>query len=166
MAPTPPILLYVHAQEKVRTLQCEAIPEPGCPITVSQARTELDLDPFGAPLAARIYIDYANSSQQEVAAVKFRIRFVDPQGNDRGTFHAPDAFLAPPGAVRSQKWKYERVDPRITDLKIRVLQVRFADGSSWQSAKMQELANPPGSTGSSTGPQDGAGSDKAPTATP
>lgn len=136
---------YVNAQEpvKVRPLQAEFLAEPGSPIDVTLAKTELDLDPFDIPLASRIYIDYKNISDRPVSAVKFRIRFTDESGKDRGTFHAPDMSPIGPGQQRSQKWRHEKVDPRSTQIKVRALQVKFADGSSWQSTKMQELAQPP-----------------------
>lgn len=170
----PHTFSYVQAQEKVRSLQSEFILEPGCPINVSGVRTELDLDPFNAPFDARIYIDYVNNSDRPVGAVKFRVRFCDAQGNDRGTFHAPDIALSMPGGTHSQKWKYEKVDPRTASVKIRALQVKFQDGTSWQSAKMQELAIPPGQelqvpagqSSPDSGADAGSQSDKAPGASP
>ncbi len=156
MPPAP--TYYVNAQEpvKVRPLQAEFLAEPGSPIDVTLAKTELDLDPFDIPLASRIYIDYKNISDRQVAAVKFRIRFTDESGKDRGTFHAPDMSLLGPGMQKSQKWRHERVDPRSTQIKVRALQVKFADGSTWQSSKMSELAQPP-SSGSMEAPPQGNG---------
>ncbi|HEY9785268.1 MAG TPA: hypothetical protein V6D17_07695 [Candidatus Obscuribacterales bacterium] len=112
---------------------------------VTSGRSELDLDPFDVPISARIYIDYKNNSDRPVTAVKFRIRFTDHTGKDRGTFHAPDMSPAPLGAgqVISAKWKHEKVHPATMSMKIRVLQAKYQDGGSWQSARMAELANPP-----------------------
>ncbi len=123
---------------------------------VASARTELDLDPFGAPIDARTYVDYKNVSNRPIAAVKFRIRFYDAEGKDRGTFHAPDARLVEPGGQGSQKWKTERVDPRIVTVKMRALEVKFADGSSWQSTKLPELVQPAGADGGGAVPGGGA----------
>lgn len=102
-------------------------------------RGELDLDPFDVPIDARIYIDYKNNSDRAISAVKFRIRFMDFENNDRGTFHAPDMELLAPGATGNEKWKHDRVDPRATSIKVRILQVKYQDGSNWLSAKMSEL---------------------------
>lgn len=105
-------------------------------------RVDLDLDAFDAPMTARIYIDYKNIADRPIAGVKFRIRFSDDSGKDRGTFHAADAAVLVPGEARSQKWKHERIDPRSTVLKVRVLKVKFADGSEWLSNKVSEITAP------------------------
>ncbi len=132
------------AQDTVRKLNVESVSEDGCPVAVAQARTELDLDPFGAPRDARIYVDYKNTSEKAIAAVKFRVRFYDQDGKDRGTFHAPDARAVEPAGQGAQKWRLDRIDPRTAMVKMRVLEVRFADGSSWQSVKMSEVVQPVG----------------------
>lgn len=102
----------------------------------------MDLDPFDAPIDARIYISYRNIAERPISAVKFRIRLTDDTGKDRGTFHAPDATSVGPGQERQQKWRRDRIDPLTTSMKVRVLQVRYIDGSTWDSVKMQELAQP------------------------
>lgn len=129
-------------QSKVRTLTVQFVPEAECPIYVTAARTELDLDPFGAPMDARTYVDYKNVSDRPLVAVKFRVGFYDQDGKNHGTFHAPDGRSIEPGGQGSQKWRSEKVDPRTTAVKMRVLEVRFADGSSWQSIKMKEVVQP------------------------
>lgn len=91
-------------------------------------------------MSSRIYFDYKNSSSKPVSAVKFRVRFVDGENKDRGTFHAVDSFYLMPGGDRSQKWKRDfTLHPEVSGLKIRVLQVKYADGETWESSKMQEL---------------------------
>lgn len=137
-----PINVYGQVPGKVRSLDVEFVPEPGCPVAVTSGRAELDLDPFDVPIDARIYIDYKNISERAITAVKFRLRFTDPEMKDRGTWHAPDMELLAPGASGTEKWKHERVDPRITSLKVRILQVKFQDNTNWMSVKMSELAAP------------------------
>ena len=133
---------YAQSAEKVRPIPSDFISEQGCPVTLSASRTELDLDPFDSPIDARLYFSYRNVSARPVAAVKFRVRFIDNTGKDLGTFQAPDGALLEPGGERSQKWKTDRVYPGAVALKVRVLEVKYADGSLWQSAKMQEIPRP------------------------
>lgn len=96
-------------------------------------------------MSARIYIDYKNSSDRPVAAVKFRVRFVDGENKERGTFHAVHNAYIGPGASGTEKFKRDfTLHPAVVGLKVRVLQVKFSDGNVWQSTKMQELAAPPG----------------------
>ena len=127
----------------------------------------MEVDSFAAPLACRIYIDYMNVSQKPVQGVKFRLGYVDREGKVRGTFHAPDGRELGPGAQLSHKWRGEKVDPRTVLVKIRVLTVRYADGTIWESEKMKDVAKPPGadsgggadaaeSSGGTAGPEPGA----------
>lgn len=147
-----PINVYGQVPGKVRSLDVEFVPEPGCPVAVTNGRAELDLDPFDVPIDARIYIDYKNISQRAISAVKFRLRFTDPEMKDRGTWHAPDMELLAPGATGTEKWKHEKIDPRATALKVRILQVKYQDNSNWMSVKMSELASPgPGATSGGAG---------------
>lgn len=98
-------------------------------------RTELDLDPFDAPVDARIYIDYKNIGQKPIAAVKFRLRFVDDSGNNKGTFQAADGTLVQPGEQGSQKFRENRVYPNVSSVMARVLTVKYLDGQLWESTK-------------------------------
>lgn len=108
------------------------------------------MDPFDAPMSSRIYADYKNTSERAISAVKFRIRFVDGEGTERGTFHAVDQAYVAGGGTKGHKWKRDfTLDPRVVAMKARVLQVKFAEGGDWQSAKMQELI--PGSPASTAG---------------
>jgi len=133
-------------QEKA--LNVDFFPEAGCPIALSSVRSVLDIDPFGAPTASKIYLTYQNNSSSAVTAVKFRCRYSDAEGKDRGTFHAIDSFNVAPGQSRSHKWKRESaLYPKISGFQIRVLQVKLADGTLWESVKMQELANQQNSGG-------------------
>src|SRR5215471_6113491 len=66
----------------LREMMTEFVPEPGCPVSVSAARTEIEVDPFGAPMASRIYITYRNDSSKAMAGVRFRVRFSDETGKD------------------------------------------------------------------------------------
>ncbi len=162
------ILLFVHCSsvyaqsgQKVRSISCEFVPEDQCPVDMASVRCELDLDPFDAPMSSRIYADYKNTSQRSISAVKFRIRFVDAEGVERGTFHAVDSAYVAAGGVKGHKWKRDfTLDPRVVAMKVRVLQVKYAEGGDWQSVKMQELAQPSaaaptGGSSSATSPEPG-----------
>jgi hypothetical protein len=131
----PGISSYAQTANKVRIIRSEFVPEAGCPVSVAGLRTELDLDPFDAPLDARIYVDYKNIGQKPIAAVKFRLRFTDNSGNDVGTFQASDGAMLAPDQESSQKFREEKIDPLSSGLKLRVLLVKYGDGQLWQSTK-------------------------------
>jgi len=151
-----PYLSNAQTSEKVRTLPAQIVSEAGCPIAMVSTRAELDLDPFNAPIDARVYITYRNVADKPIEAAKFRIRLVDDTGNELQTFQAPEQGLTPPGADHAAKWKREQIDPHATQLQVRALQIRFADGSTWESVKMKELAQP-------SGPNPQAGAQPPPT---
>ncbi len=148
--------------EKVRTIGSQFFQENGCPVAVTATRAELDLDPFDAPLDARIYLTYRNISDRTIDAVKFRIRLSDNYGKDLGTFHAPDSGLLAAGQERTQKYKREKIYPSTTTMQIRVLQAHYADGNMWNSTKMQELVDPHGGGTPAAAP----GTDGTPPANP
>lgn len=154
--------VYAQSGQKVRSISCEFVPEDQCPVDMASVRCELDLDPFDAPMSSRIYADYKNTSQRSISAVKFRIRFVDAEGVERGTFHAVDSAYVAAGGVKGHKWKRDfTLDPRVVAMKVRVLQVKYAEGGDWQSVKMQELAQP-----SAAAPTGGSSSAASPDAVP
>lgn len=134
-----PAPLEVTTPQKEITI--DFVKEAGCPIvtTDSNTRAVLDLDPFGAPKDARIYISFKNNSERPVAAVKFRLRYVNTRGEDLGTFHAAQAVILGPGAEARGKWKGTRIHPDTCALKLRVLQVRYSDGTQWNSVKTESL---------------------------
>jgi hypothetical protein len=136
---------------ELKRLSPDFVGEPGCPVVAVGARTELEVDGFGAPIAARHYVDYRNVGNRPIAAVKFRIGYIDDAGKIRGTFHAPDSRMVEPGGQASQKWRGEKVDPRTSGIKMRVLQVKFSDGELWESVKAREVANPQASGGGNPG---------------
>lgn len=146
------VSIIAYAQTPAaKEVQTGLVPENGCPVSISSARTEFELDPFGTPLASRIYLTYKNDSDKAVAGVKFRIRFVDPSGKDRGTFQAPHAQEVQPGSTGTEKWRHEKVDPRATEAKVRVLMVKFSDGSIWQTGKLpQDIVMPQPQAGSAS----------------
>lgn len=133
---------YAQTTPQLKSLTPEFIPEAGSPVEVTSAKVDLEVDSFDAPIAARVYLDYRNVGDKVINAVKFRVGYIDGQGKVRGTFHAPDANILGPGSSASQKWRGERVDPRVRQVKVRTLQVKFADGSEWQSAKMNSVVTP------------------------
>lgn len=134
------VYTYAQAGEKVREFAGSFVAEDGCPVSVNSVRTALDLDPFDTPIDARIYINYKNVSDKQIDAVKFRVRLVDANNTDLGTWQASDGVLVAPGGDHEQKWKRERIDQRVSGVKVRVLQVKCPDGTMWQSSKMQEIA--------------------------
>jgi hypothetical protein len=137
-----------------KALNADFFPENGCPVQLTKVNTILEVDPFGAPTATKIYLTYTNNASQAITAVKFRCRYSDAEGKDKGTFHAHDAVPVGPGASRSQKWKREGgLHPNIAGFQIRILQVKYADGSLWQSARMKELINPEDGGGESSNQQ-------------
>jgi hypothetical protein len=138
----PGQLSYAQTTPQLKSLTPEFIPEPGSPVEVTSAKVDLEVDSFDAPMAARVYLDYRNVGDRVINAVKFRVGYIDGQGKVRGTFHAPDANVVGPGSSASQKWRGEKVDPRVRAVKVRALQVKFADGSEWQSAKMTNVVAP------------------------
>jgi len=119
------------------------VDEEGNPIKIASARSLLDLDPFGAPLSAALYVEYKNAGNQALAAVKFRLRYLNGQGKDRGTYHAPHAAALLPGASTAAKWKHDKVYPDVEKVLLRTLMVRFADGSEWHSQRIKGLVIPP-----------------------
>jgi len=131
-----------QSSEKVRSLPGQFFPEENCPVNITETRTELDIDRFDAPIDARVYVTYSNVSQNPIVAVNFRVRLSDAEGHDLGTFRGGDGFLVNAGESRSQKFKHEGIDPRVTAMQIRVLQVKYAAGNIWESSKLQELQNP------------------------
>jgi hypothetical protein len=138
-----PTITNAQTTEKVRSITTEFVPEDGCPVSVVDAKAILDVDSFDAPFDARIYISYKNISDRPISAAKFRVRFCDATGAEVNTFQASDSSNLGPGQDCTQKWKKEPLNPRVASVKMRVLLIKYSDGSVWQSAKMQELTPPP-----------------------
>jgi hypothetical protein len=131
---------YAQADSKVQTIEAKSVPEVGCPVGLDTSEAELELDPFNAPVAIRIYLNYRNNSSQTLAAVKFRVRFLDDQGETRGSFQADDERALLAGGAGTQKWRKEGIDPRTRKILVRVLQAKFADTTTWNSEKLQNQA--------------------------
>jgi hypothetical protein len=138
--------LIAYAQSTTdKPLDAVFYPENGCPVQLTKVNAILEVDPFGAPTATKIYLTYTNNASRAISAVKFRCRYSDVEGKDKGTFHAHDGFAVGPGESRTQKWKREGgLHPGIAGFQIRILQVKFSDGSLWESSRMKELINPQG----------------------
>lgn len=138
---------HSQAQPELRRMSPQFVTEAGCPVEVTAASTELEVDPFGQPIAARHYIDWSNASSQPVVAVKFRIGYVLDDGNVQTMAAAwpmsSGATPQAPGSQVSYKWRGERVDAKTRSVKIRVLQVKFADGSEWASEKVKSATSRP-----------------------
>lgn len=139
---SPATYTYGQTANKVRTIRSEFVPEPGCPVSVEGLRADLDVDPFDAPLDARIYIDYKNIGQKPIEAVKFRMRFLDDSGNNVGTFQASDGVILAPQQQSSQKFKQEKIEAHSTSLMLRVLMVKYVDGQVWESSKAPLVPKP------------------------
>ncbi|MBZ0188854.1 MAG: hypothetical protein K8F91_21605 [Candidatus Obscuribacterales bacterium] len=137
----------VEASQSERAVEAQFYPEKGCPVDLVAVRSVLELDPFGAPVASKIYITYKNNSSKPISAVKFKLRYVDSQGKDKGTFHGPHSAMLSPGQTSSQKWRREvSLSPAITGFKVRILRVKWADGSEWHSAKTKPLVDREGAS--------------------
>jgi hypothetical protein len=133
----PDIATYAQADSKVQTIEAKSLPEAGCPVGVDASEAELEIDPFNAPVAIRVYLNYRNNSSQQLVAVKFRARFLDGEGEACGSFQAEDARPLPAGGSGSQKWRKEGINPRTRKILVRVLQAKFADATTWSSEKLQ-----------------------------
>jgi hypothetical protein len=155
---SPGIGCYAQGEGKVQSIPIDFISESGCPITPAESSAQLELDPFNAPVAIRIFITYQNNAQKNLTAAKFRFRFSDASGKDLGTFQASDKKGASPGQTGSEKWRKEGMDPHTTQLKARVLAVKFEDGTEWTSEKYAEYtpATTDGSAGNSAPPAQSA----------
>ncbi len=137
---------------ELSTISSQFINEPGCPIQAVRSRVELEIDTFGAPIAARIFIDYRNTGDRQISVAKFRIGYIDGKGLIRGHFHAPDNHVLSPGAEAGQRWRGDKVDPRTKSGKIRALIVKFSDGTVWESEKLKEVQVPQPGAPASPGP--------------
>ncbi len=122
-----------------QTIVMEVVPEPGCPVEITGGRTELGFDSFGLPVFGKTYIDYKNAGEKAINAVKFRVRYLDKAGASRGTFHANDEAFVPQGATASGKFAHYKLRSNIQQAKIRVLAIKFSDGSTWESVRMKEI---------------------------
>ena len=111
--------------------------EDGCPVDIVSAKTLLDFNTFGTPEASRVYITYKNVSAKNIFSVNFRVRFTDNAGADLGTFQGSRTCTVLPDGESSEKWRKEAVlNPKISSYKVRVLQIKFEDGSQWESSAM------------------------------
>jgi hypothetical protein len=129
------------AQEAPREGSVELTPsvlkESGCPVDIVSAKALLDFNTFGTPEYSRVYITYKNVSAKNVFSVNFRVRFTDSAGGDLGTFQGSRTCTVLPDGEGSEKWRKEGVlNPKISSYKVRVLQVKFEDGSQWESSAM------------------------------
>lgn len=128
----------------------QVIKESGCPVDISSAKAFLDLNSFGKPEYSRVYITYKNVSGKNVYSVNFRVRFTNEEGANLGTFQGSRTATVTPDAEGSEKWKKAgAINPKITSYKVRVLQVKFEDGSQWES----EVINNVGRTQQQQDPQ-------------
>jgi hypothetical protein len=129
---------FAQNQLELKEITPELLSEPHCPIAIIAAKTELEVDSFGEPHAVRAYIDYKNVGEKPISAVKFRLGYFDSRGNLKSTFHAADSKVLGVGAMGSQKWRGEKVYPQTVAIKIRILLVKFSDGSIWESEKLKQ----------------------------
>jgi hypothetical protein len=79
----------------------------------------------------------------------------DKDGTHGRTYQSIDAHLVQPGQIGTEKFRKEGIDPRSTQLLVRVLQVKFADSSTWQSAKLQSSKSLDRTTEGNSSPADG-----------
>jgi hypothetical protein len=133
------VLCQEVAPATTQTIVMEVVPESGCPVEITGARTELGFDSFSVPVFGKTYIDYKNSGEKAINAVKFRVRYLDQNGATRGTFHANDEAFVPQGGLASGKFAHYKLRPNIHSAKIRVLAIKFSDGSTWESVRMKAI---------------------------
>lgn len=122
-----------------QTIAMDIVPETGCPVEITGGRTELGFDSFGLPVFGKTYIDYKNVSDKAINAVKFRVRYLDKNGASRGTFHANDEAFVPQGGLAVGKFAHYKLRSNTHQAKIRVLAVKFSDGSMWESVRMKDI---------------------------
>lgn len=127
------------APASTQTIVMEVVPESGCPVEITGARTELGFDSFSVPVFGKTYIDYKNSGEKAINAVKFRVRYLDQNGATRGTFHANDEAFVPQGGIASGKFAHYKLRPNVHQAKIRVLAIKFSDGSTWESVRLKDI---------------------------
>jgi hypothetical protein len=128
---------YAQSEAKVQPIQSDFVTENNCPLHGGPLKTDLEIDPFNQPIAARVYLDYQNGTAKTIVAIKFRVRFVDGDGQTRGSFQAFDTRPLAAGQSASQKWRREGIDPHTSRILVRALQVKFDDASIWESEKIQ-----------------------------
>lgn len=127
-------LAFAQDSASAFELAPQVIKESGCPVDISSAKAFLDLNSFGKPEYSRVYITYKNVSGKNVYSVNFRVRFTDDGGANLGTFQGSRTATVTPDGEGSEKWKKAgAINPKITSYKVRVLQVKFEDGSQWES---------------------------------
>ncbi len=133
-------LTYAQADSKVQNIAIELVAEGGSPIGLDSAEAELEIDQFNTAVALRVYLTYKNTSPHALVGVKFRVQLLDNQGAMCGTFLANDVGTVPAGGTSSQKWRKEGINPATRRLLARALQVKFADGTTWNSDKLHEFS--------------------------
>ncbi len=137
--------------QELRKISSQFKTEPGCPVDLVSAKTELEIDSFGAPSACRIYLDFKNCSAKQISAVKFRMGYIDEQEKIRRTFVGDDAHLIAPEGQAHQQWRVG-VDPKTAYVVIRAIAVKYGDGSEWRSEKFKNpRATPEGAEGADPG---------------
>jgi len=127
---------YAQSALKVQTVEAKPVGEPGCPVSISAVRADLEIDAFDVPQALRVYIDYKNESEKTTEAVKFRVRLLDGEGTNRGTYQSSDVHSLTLGQTAFQKSRREGIDPKVKQVLVRLLEVKFSDGSLWQSTHL------------------------------
>ncbi len=143
-------LAFAQDSASAVELAPQVIKESGCPVDISSAKAFLDLNSFGKPEYSRVYITYKNVSGKNVYSVNFRVRFTNEEGANLGTFQGSRTATVTPDAEGTEKSKKAgAINPKITSYKVRVLQVKFEDGSQWES----EVINNVGRTQQQQDPQ-------------
>jgi len=129
-----------QADLKVQPIDAKFDSEVGCPVSLDESEAEMEFDPFNAPVGLRLYLTYRNNSAKSLEAVKFRVQFLDDEGQVCGSFQANDERSVVGGGAGKQKWRKEGINPRTKKLAIRVLQTKFADTSNWTSERIGDYS--------------------------
>lgn len=128
----------VKEESKSKALEVKISNIANSPVEIVSAKAKMDLDEFGSPLIARMYIKYKNTGKAPIAAVRFRLGYLDEQGKDIGFFHALHAAILSPSCVAEGKWT-GKVSANLKSIKVSPLAVRFPEGKDWKSKKMLEI---------------------------
>lgn len=125
-------------KHEYRNIPVEIHTNKDCPVSLVKARAKAELDDYGSPLKARFYIKYKNDGVNPIAAVRFRLNYLNDKGVAIGHFHATHAAIIAPGATAEGKWKGS-VGLNLEKVNVSTLLVRFPEGKDWKSKKMLEI---------------------------
>jgi hypothetical protein len=129
---------YAQNTPKVQALATKILVEPGCPVSIQDAHATLEIDPFQTPVALQIYLNYKNDASQPVQAVKFRVEPMNGEGTAGRSYQASVLRTIACGQDDTQLYRREGIDPKTAQVQVRIVEVKFADNSLWQSPHLHD----------------------------